>query len=274
MVLLDVLAQKSGLRLTVAHFDHGIRKDSNKDRAFVQKRAADYGLPFVFDEGTLGPGTSEAKAREARYRFLRSTLHAVRGRAIITAHHQDDALETAIINMLRGTGRKGISALKDQTDVLRPFLDVPKKDLRTYAEAHGLPWREDPTNQDMALLRNYVRLSIVPKLSKRQREELLGHISKLAVLNPAIESIIDTTMKLGAHGGLDRAWFITLPYDVATETMATWLRNNTVADFDRKKIQALTVAAKTYAAGKRAEVNKDTWLGVEKTYLALVPKER
>ena len=105
-------------RFVVAHFDHGIRKDSAEDRKLVQAMAQKIrGLPFVYDEGRLGPRASEATARLARYTFLRRVLQASGARAIVTAHHQDDLLETAIINLLRGTGRKGLTALGSRSDI-------------------------------------------------------------------------------------------------------------------------------------------------------------
>ncbi|QQS18837.1 hypothetical protein IPL68_02130 [Candidatus Saccharibacteria bacterium] len=87
----------------MAHFDHGIRPDSVEDRKLVQKLAKQYGLPFVYDRAELGAGASEAVAREARYAFLSRVKEAVGADAIITAHHEDDVLETIIINWLRGT---------------------------------------------------------------------------------------------------------------------------------------------------------------------------
>src|SRR4051794_16456164 len=109
--LLDLLRMDPGVKLTVSHFDHGIRDDSHLDRAHVQALARRYQLPFVYDKGALGPGASEAEARTARYQFLDNVKTKTGAHAIVTAHHQDDVLETAIINLLRGTGRKGLSSL-------------------------------------------------------------------------------------------------------------------------------------------------------------------
>src|SRR5689334_6585659 len=102
MALLHMLNSRPDLKLTVAHFDHGIRDDSAQDLLLVEKVAKSYGRPFVFKAGRLGPDASEAGARTARYRFLRQVLRDCGAKAIITGHHQDDLLETAILNMLRG----------------------------------------------------------------------------------------------------------------------------------------------------------------------------
>ena len=134
------------MRLTVAHYDHGIRSDSAEDRRLVQALAREYGLPFVYHSGRLGTGASEAVARQARYGFLHAVRRASAAQAVITAHHQDDVLETAILNLLRGTGRRGLGSLKSTDVVKRPLMAVSKNELLRYAEREGLRWREDSTN--------------------------------------------------------------------------------------------------------------------------------
>src|SRR6266540_5641084 len=129
MVLLHMLHQGPGLQLIVAHFEHGIRPDSDSDRKLVEAAAKHYGLPFRFAHGNLGPQASEAAARQARYAFLRMVQKESGAQGVITAHHQDDLIETAIINLLRGTGRKGLSALASTDDLIRPLLAATKADI-------------------------------------------------------------------------------------------------------------------------------------------------
>jgi tRNA(Ile)-lysidine synthase len=132
VVLLNMLSMQSDLKLVVAHYDHGTRKDSENDRHFVDNLAKTYHLPFVFDMGTLGYDASEAIARTYRYQFLEKVRTATGARAILTAHHQDDLLETMFINVLRGTGRKGISPMQTNTYVTRPLLGMTKQMLLDY----------------------------------------------------------------------------------------------------------------------------------------------
>jgi tRNA(Ile)-lysidine synthetase-like protein len=269
MVLLELLRQLPDLRLTVAHFDHGIREDSAKDRQLVQKVALKYGLPFVFSQGNLGPAASEAVARRARYGFLHKVRQAAGAKAIVTAHHQDDMLETAVINLLRGTGRRGLSSLKSRDLVVRPLLVHNKQQLIKYAQSHKLEWREDSTNQDQKYLRNYVRLKILNKFTPAQRAKLLQHIEAGALLNIDIESLLATQLHIQpAISKLDRHWFVDLPHNVAKEIMASWLRVHQVT-FDRKKLERLVVAAKTYQPNKRADINAGYFMEVSQDYLAL-----
>lgn len=251
----------------VAHFDHGIRPDSNEDRHLVQETAKKYGLPFVFDHGNLGAGVSEATARDARYKFLRSVAKASGAKAIITAHHQDDLLETAIINMMRGTGRRGLSSLNDSGDIKRPLLNFTKAEIINYAKENKITWHEDPTNRDTSYLRNYVRHEIVPKLSQAQKKEMLGHIGKLGELNKNIDSILENLV--GKQPVLDRQWFISLEHKVALDVIAGWLREHSIKDFDSKRLELLVRAAKTYQSNKQIDIDKNHRLLVKKDILAL-----
>jgi len=270
MVLLDVLAGRDGLKLIVAHFDHGIRPDSGEDRALVRAAAEHYGLTFVYDADHLGPGASEAAAREARYKFLRTVRKATGADAILTAHHEDDVIETAIINMLRGTNRRGLTSLHAYSDVMRPLLGYTKQDILAYAREHSLGWREDTTNRDMRYLRNYVRHNVLAKLTDSERAELLKHISDLAKLNVDIErDLINHLHMHPAAGQLDRHWFIMLPHNVAREVLASWLRSFGIMNFDRKLLEKLIVGAKTLRVGKQMDVDKTHKVVINKGNLAL-----
>jgi tRNA(Ile)-lysidine synthase len=256
MVLLDLLRQRPKLELIVAHFDHGIRPESAEDRELVQRIAKHYELPFVYVEGNLGAGTSEALAREARYTFLRKVQAEQGAEAIITAHHQDDMLETAIMNLLRGTGRRGLSSLKSRKDLVRPLLNWTKEGIRNYAEEHDLVWAEDSTNDDERYLRNYIRHNILSRFTKEGREALGRHIKQATRVNEEIDKLLDKDLDEQPSGTeLNRSWYLQLPYAVATEMMAAWLRRNGILQFDRHMIERLVVAAKTAHPGKLADVN-------------------
>ncbi|HSX16841.1 MAG TPA: tRNA lysidine(34) synthetase TilS [Patescibacteria group bacterium] len=265
MVLLDVLAKQPGLELIVAHFEHGVREDSMEDCRLVEAAAKQYKLPFIYEQGNLGPGISEAHARDARYTFLRKVLYEQGAQAIITAHHQDDMVETAILNLLRGTGRKGLSSLRSAGDIIRPLLHISKEQIRQYAVEHDIAWREDSTNQDEHYLRNYLRLRVLPAMTKAQRGALLESIQKGAVLNDKIDALLGGKIQTNQ---IDRHWFIMLPHVVAREAMAAWLRHHGAA-FDRKAIDRLVVFAKTANAGKQADIDKNHKLQASKEYITL-----
>lgn len=275
IALLDLLRHQPGMKLIVAHFDHGIRPDSAKDRRLVQSLAKRYGLPFVYDEGHLGMQASEAAARAARYRFLHEVQRVSGARSVITAHHQDDALETAILNLLRGTGRKGLSALDNRPHVHRPLLHIPKRELIAHAQANGLVWREDSSNSDQRYRRNYIRHSILPRLNEFGRAELWLLISRQREVNREIDELLTGQLHLQDEAGtIDRRFFTQLPHAVSKELLAAWLRARGLADFDRRALERLTVAAKVAKPGKILDVMGGSSIVVGQDKLALSIAER
>jgi tRNA(Ile)-lysidine synthetase-like protein len=260
---------------TVAHFDHGIREDSTEDRRLVGELAKSYGLPFVYHEGKLGSQASEAVAREARYRFLHEVRQASGAGAIITAHHQDDLLETIILNLLRGTGRRGLSSLKSTDVIKRPLLHVPKHELLRYAGREGLRWREDSTNADERYLRNYIRAHILPRFAEASREALLIISQQTAQLNVQIAQQAANYLHLQPSSKtFDRHSFIMLPHAVAREIMAEWLLANTGTELSKRLLERLVVAAKTGRSGSRVDVDAGHWLYISGERLALRARER
>lgn len=275
MALLHRLHQEPDVRLVVAHFDHGIREGSVEDRKLVQATAQQFGLRFVFDEGHLGPGASEAKARQARYQFLRRVRRAAGAEAIITAHHHDDVLETAILNLLRGTGRKGLTSLQSRPGLVRPLLKVDKRELVDYARQHQLVWLEDSTNQDQGYLRNYVRHTILPRLRSSDRLKLVQTRTQLEVVNQELDALLAQALQAqNTRGHLDRQWFNHLPHTVAREVLAAWLRTYGIRDFGRKTLERLVVAAKTGQTGQQFDVLQGVNLRINSDNLALRGPER
>jgi tRNA(Ile)-lysidine synthase len=279
MALLHMLQEKSredrGWKLVVAHLDHGIRPDSVDDRRLVQAAARQYRLPFVYHESRLGPAASEAEAREARYGFLHSVRSASNARAIITAHHQDDVLETAIINILRGSGRKGLTSLDERPDMSRPLLKVPKSELVAYARDRDLKWLEDSTNKNEAYLRNYVRRRLLSRFSEADRMRLWQIINELRRTNLEIDTLLVNQLHGQTMAGrLDRQWFNHLPHAVAREVMAAWLRAHGSSGFDSKTLERLVVAAKTASPSRTFPVQSGFNMQVLNDHLALTSLER
>ncbi len=274
VALLHALQGKPGVDLVVAHFDHGIRPGSRQDTLHVKYLAEGYDLPFVTAEGRLGPGAGEAAAREARYAFLREARSRHGARAIITAHHQDDVLETAIINLLRGTGRKGLSSLGSHDDLARPLLGVQKPAIIAYAREHGLEWREDSTNADESYLRNYVRRQLLPRIGPEARRKLLDIVANSGAGNQEIDTLLVKYLPDSSGEGLDRLGFSLLPHEVAREVMAAWLRSRGLRGFDAPALERLVVAAKVGQPGNRFDVLRSYELLVDADSLALTRAER
>lgn len=266
VVLLDLLSKQKDLELVVAHFDHGIRSDAKKDRLFVQALAKKYNLPFEYAEGNLGPKASEATARQARYEFLESVKQKYKARAIMTAHHQDDVLETVCLNILRGTGRKGLSSLGDTASLKRPLLNYSKMQITDYAKKHHLRWREDPTNQDEKYLRNWLRHNIIAKLSKKQRQQLLETQQTASHVNKELDELLSS---LASSEKLDKKLVIQTDHKMSLEIIAHWLRQNELRNFDTKTLERIVVGTKTLRPGKTIPIYGRVCVVVGKTELKL-----
>ncbi len=269
MALLDMLHKKPGVELIVAHFDHGIRNDSYEDRQLVEQVAKELDLPFEYSEGKLGSTASEDQARQARYKFLNAVREKYNATAIITAHHQDDVVETVFINLIRGTGRKGLTSLKSSQEIHRPLLHVKKSDVVTYATEHNLLWREDSTNCDTRYLRNYIRAYVVPKLSTEQKQLLIDDIGKLEKVNAETDEEIAKYLQLQKNEPIGKKLIVLLDHREACEVMAGWLRLNSIKDFDRKTIERLVIASKISAPGSKVNINKRNYLEILHTSLAI-----
>jgi tRNA(Ile)-lysidine synthase len=175
-------------RLRVAHLDHALRPDSADDATFVSDVAASLGLPCEVrrtDVAALANGSGislEEAGREARYAFLEEL--AERDHAeVATAHTLDDAAETVLINLLRGSGlagARGIPARRGR--VVRPLLGERRAELRRLLDAADIAYRLDESNEDPAFLRNRVRAELLPLMEALRpgAAEQLARFSRLA----------------------------------------------------------------------------------------------
>ncbi len=257
------LVKPPNVMYVVAHVNHGIRETASADEELVKLLAEQAGYEYETTELRLGSGASEQQARDRRYAFLFEIARKYKAEAIITAHHQDDVLETMIINLMRGTTARGLIGYT-QPSIVRPFINKQKIELLNYAKKHKLTWHEDETNQDEKYLRNYVRLSLLSQLSEVEKAKLLT--LRENVLN-LYRELDDLTKKLLVQslrkGKLVRSQFVVLPYKVQCELMAMWLRLNNI-QIERSMIERAVTAAKVLRPGKQLELSKKCQLLSEK----------
>ncbi len=184
-------------RLSVAHLDHGLRAESADDATFVTDAAAALRLPVDVrrtDVAALaraeGRSVEEA-GREARHRFLEEV--APDGTLIVTAHTADDAAETVLINLLRGSGLGGVRGIPARRGrVIRPFLGERRATLRDALDAAGIGYRIDPSNTDPAYLRNRVRGELLPLLESLRAGAVdrIGQFARLAADDDAFLDVL------------------------------------------------------------------------------------
>jgi len=171
MVLLSLMASL-GYRFGVAHCNFQLRgAESDEDEAIVAREAARYGVPCYnrrFD--TLGEmertGESmEMAARRLRYAWFEELRREHGYAAIAVAHHADDSIETFFINLLRGTGLRGLTGIGSRVGrVVRPLMFASRREILEYAVAEKIPFREDSSNRSTKYLRNKIRLGLIPRI--------------------------------------------------------------------------------------------------------------
>ncbi len=242
VVLLDMIQKRIHSQIIVAHFDHGIRKESEADARFVEALAKQYQLPFQLRREELGSSASEELARNRRYEFLHK-LAAEHEAKLITAHHQDDLVETVAHNFVRGTGWRGLAVFGD-TRILRPLIAKTKNELYEYALNHNLEWVEDETNRQDTYTRNRLRKQL-SKLSSGDKKAVFTLYYRQHELAARIHSqLVVTQDKTRSR------YFMTMIDELVALEL---LRHITNGALTRPQLQRLLLAIKTYRAGTVCE---------------------
>lgn len=201
--------QELELKLSAAHFHHGLRETADRDREFVQALCAKLEIPLALGAAdvkayakTHGMSVEEA-ARVLRYEFLMEQPGL-----IATAHNADDQVETVLINLLRGTGLKGLCAMERcRGRLVRPLLDVSRQQIERYLAQNGLAHCDDESNFADDALRNRLRHHVVPLL-KEENPDLTRTISRMTELLQQDEAYLQTKTRellerAKADGGYD-----------------------------------------------------------------------
>ena len=194
--------QKQGRRVAAAHFNHQLRgAEADRDEAFVRDWCAAREIPFFAGRGDVRAfaektgRTVEEAARQLRYEFLEETRRREGFGCILTAHHADDSAETMLLNLLRGTGLKGLTGIPEKRDcILRPLLSVTRAELAAYAAEHRIPFVEDSTNGTDDAARNMLRHQVLPVL-KKLNPRVVENMSRTASLLTADKAALDAACR-------------------------------------------------------------------------------
>lgn len=173
---LSRLRAEAGFTLHALHVQHGLRgADSLADEQLVRDFCAQHAIPLTVHQADLGgdlhlPGL-ETRARDCRLAFFAAEMQRLHGDALLLAHHQDDQTETVLMHLLRGAGSNGLAGMRTAGPfagglMLRPFLELPKEELRKALREWDVPFREDASNQEAVTLRNALRLQVLPLLEE------------------------------------------------------------------------------------------------------------
>jgi len=240
VALLHWLVDSSYKKLICCHLNHQLRgRASDADARFVRKLADRYDVDLVIGSAKVRALASqqklsiEAAAREARYKFFAQLAKRKRARTIFLAHHADDVVETFLINLFRGAGSSGLSAMREVSNrridnvdltIVRPFLGIWRTQIDDYVRKHRLKFREDASNKDMALLRNRIRRQIIPYLEKTVGRNIRPSIWRTATIAAEEENWIETQLPDETAAELSVLELRKLPTALQRREILKWLR--------------------------------------------------
>lgn len=189
-VLLGKLRARLCLKVIIAHFDHGIRKQSRIDLRFVREMARTMHFPFyagVMPSAVLRQkGSLEERLRKQRYDFLLGVCQKMRAAKLAVGHTMDDQAETVLMRVIRGSGLYGLSAILPKRragtiDIVRPLIEVSRDEVIRFLKKEDIPFRTDETNFEDRFLRNKIRKRLLPYLETRYNPNIKETLSRLAL---------------------------------------------------------------------------------------------
>lgn len=243
VVLLDLMWRYGRYELVVAHFDHGIRAESAADARFVEALADRYQLPFYSERQELGAQANEALARARRYDFLRRLANQLDG-VVVTAHHQEDIIETVAINLRRGSRWRGLSGMNNW-QIVRPLKGWTKQRIYDYAAKHRLEWVEDETNASQRYVRNQLRSLIRQRLDNDGKQAVYKLWQQQRLLRREIESELERF-----DHQMNSRYFLTQIEDkLALELLYHFVIRQTGVSLLRHQLQQALIAIKTGRVG-------------------------
>lgn len=214
-VLMVHLFNEANLDFGIAHCNFGLRgQESDEDEAFVRELASTIKVPFITVRFATTAFAEEngisiqMAARELRYNWFEEMRIKHGYRYIAVAHHQSDATETILLNLVRGTGISGLHGIRPKRmNIIRPLLFLSSDEIRDYISGNGIRFREDSSNSSVKYARNKIRLAVVPHLRElnAQLDETFAANSRRfeeieEFLNTHIESLRHTLFETGSAG--------------------------------------------------------------------------
>ncbi len=223
------------LNLSAVYIDHQLQAESSAWAEHCAQQCAALNIPFqtIAVNAQAEAGESpEAAARAARYAAFKKIIQP--GMCLLTAQHQDDQAETVLIQLLRGAGAAGLSAMPELCVFAegwhaRPLLNISQQAIHTYAQQYQLQWVEDPSNQLPHYDRNFLRQSIMPTLQQRwpSVNKTLGRFARQQAENNALLeelALIDLQPLQQSDGGLDICGLRQLSSARARNALRYWIK--------------------------------------------------
>jgi tRNA(Ile)-lysidine synthase len=247
IALLHLLQSARYQKLIVCHLDHQLRgRSARADARFVEKIARAANLDCEIERTDVKALARQSKisietaARIARFAFFVSVARRRRCRTIFLAHHADDLVETALLNLFRGGSPGGIAAMREVSihrigkfplTIVRPFLGVWRREIDAYVREHGLKFREDATNRLSGPRRNRIRHRILPYIKRQLGRDVRQSIWRTAKIWIDEDVLLDNLANaVGGDETLDVLRLREIPVGLQRRVIRGWLRRRGIAN--------------------------------------------
>ena len=218
-VALLVLACAAKLNVTAWHVDHRLRENSHIEAELVAQLATQLGAQFESRSVAVEQGANtEARAREARYGVL--------PQGVMTGHTADDQAETILINLLRGSGTRGLAGM--QPTAQRPLLHIRRSETEALCNALGIAVFNDPSNDDERFQRNRIRHEVLPLLESLAKRDLVPVLTRQADLLRDDDDLLNELAS--ALDPTDALALANAPVSLSRRAIRSWLTNPLVPD--------------------------------------------
>ncbi len=266
------LRSELAAEIHAVHVNHGLQSDASAWAKSCCDYCASHQIPLTVVEvdAAAAKGESrEAAARDSRYRAIRSLMQV--GDILLTAHHAEDQAETVLLQLLRGSGPSGLSAMPIISGFgpgfhARPLLDCSQADLAEYAEQNQLRWLEDFSNSDTSFDRNFLRHRVVPLLKQRwpAMEKTISrsasHCAEAQLLIEEAARIDLRDMQPGQDNSMSVSALSALPPPRARAVIRTWINDAGLRLPDTARLDRVLREMLTAREDRNPMVN---WAGVE-----------
>ncbi|EMC0276952.1 tRNA lysidine(34) synthetase TilS [Staphylococcus pseudintermedius] len=244
MVLLHQLLYDETLtyrQLTCLHVHHGLREASEQEATFIQHYCEQHDIPFYMKRLDLSDVVAEGRsiqndAREMRYQWFDTMMHQLDADGLLTAHHEDDQVETVFYRLFTGKSTRsslGMSTIEARNGyrLYRPLLNTSKHVIRAYQQQHDVPYFEDTSNASNTYVRNDIRNRILPQIDENAQlksQQLLKlkawYDEAFMLMQHEVDNFIERFVTTNAHSfTVSRYAFNALTYHVKILTLDTLL---------------------------------------------------
>ena len=277
---------KTDFSIIAAHFNHNLQEASQGWVEHCRSVTKKYHIPFVTESNISRPKRGESIegwAREQRYRWFEKLVGP--GDLLVTAHHQDDQLETFMLQLIRGAGPHGLAGIRPcrafgSGFLVRPMLDQTRGDVESYLADKEIPYIEDPSNKEQGFDRNYLRSEVLPKLYERW-PKIAATVSRASRFQENIADDLDERAtrflneNISENGGIARSALLSMPTGFRFSVFRQWCKDSNVKLPERRHFHEIEKAVFTGTASPSLRVEwKNALLRIFRDELYLEGREK